>query len=145
MKRIAYSTFFQEAASIISQRSINPRELFMQKERSLANSATPSSATRPGKENSCPTIHQLLTNLIYKTCAQSQAFHPKIQKFMSFPSGQLRSPFFSQQAVSAENPPNESWSQPLSPVRPAAAASVSHVPVSPVHGTPAFPVEKEGE
>uniref|UniRef100_A0A672JV85 Drebrin-like protein B n=1 Tax=Sinocyclocheilus grahami TaxID=75366 RepID=A0A672JV85_SINGR len=47
-----------EAASIISQRSINPRELFMQKERSLANSATPSSVTRPGKENSCPTIHQ---------------------------------------------------------------------------------------
>ncbi|KAF4108447.1 drebrin-like a [Onychostoma macrolepis] len=95
-----------EAASIISQRSINPRELFMQKERSLANSAAPSSATRPG---------------------------------------QLRSPFFSQQAVSAENPPNESRSQPLSPVRPAAAASVSHVPapVSPVHETPAFPVEKE--
>uniref|UniRef100_A0A8C2A991 Drebrin-like a n=1 Tax=Cyprinus carpio TaxID=7962 RepID=A0A8C2A991_CYPCA len=39
-----------EAASIISQRSINPRELFMQKERSLANSATPSSATRPEEE-----------------------------------------------------------------------------------------------
>uniref|UniRef100_A0A672P8V2 Drebrin-like protein B n=1 Tax=Sinocyclocheilus grahami TaxID=75366 RepID=A0A672P8V2_SINGR len=95
------------AASIISQRSINPRELFMQKERSLANSATTSSAIRPGKENPCPTIHQLPTNLIYKTCAQSQAFYPKIQKFMSFPSGQLRSPFLSQQAVSAENPPNE--------------------------------------
>uniref|UniRef100_A0A671SEZ4 Drebrin-like protein B n=1 Tax=Sinocyclocheilus anshuiensis TaxID=1608454 RepID=A0A671SEZ4_9TELE len=106
---------FQEAASIISQRSINPRELFMQKERSLANSATTSSAIRPGKEHSCPTIHQLPTNLIYKTCAQSQAFYPKIQKFMSFPSGQLRSPFLSQQAVSAENPPNESRSQHLPP------------------------------
>ncbi|KTG31166.1 hypothetical protein cypCar_00026601 [Cyprinus carpio] len=95
-----------EAASVISQRSINPRELFMQKERSLANSATTSSATRPG---------------------------------------QLRSPFLSQQAVSAENPPNESRSQPLSPLRPAAAASVSHVPapVSPVRETTAFPVEKE--
>uniref|UniRef100_A0A673M7C6 Drebrin-like protein B n=1 Tax=Sinocyclocheilus rhinocerous TaxID=307959 RepID=A0A673M7C6_9TELE len=59
-----------EAASIISQRSINPRELFMQKERSLANSATPSSATRPSKENSCPIIHQknFRQNLIYKTC-----------------------------------------------------------------------------
>uniref|UniRef100_A0A8C2CM18 Drebrin-like a n=1 Tax=Cyprinus carpio TaxID=7962 RepID=A0A8C2CM18_CYPCA len=91
----SFSAFFQEAASIISQRSINPRELFMQKERSLANSATPSSATRPG---------------------------------------QLRSPFLSQQAVSAENPPNKSRSQPLSPVRPAAAASVSHIPapVSPI-------------
>ncbi|XP_016334525.1 drebrin-like protein A, partial [Sinocyclocheilus anshuiensis] len=95
-----------EAASIISQRSINPRELFMQKERSLANSATPSSVSRPG---------------------------------------QLRSPFLSQQAVSAENPPNESRSQPLSPVHPAAAASVSHIPapVSPVHETPAFPVKYE--
>uniref|UniRef100_A0A672P680 Drebrin-like protein B n=1 Tax=Sinocyclocheilus grahami TaxID=75366 RepID=A0A672P680_SINGR len=78
-----------EAASIISQRSINPRELFMQKERSLANSATTSSAIRPG---------------------------------------QLRSPFLSQQAVSAENPPNESRSQHLPPACPAAAASVSHVP-----------------
>ncbi|XP_059400475.1 drebrin-like protein B [Carassius carassius] len=95
-----------EAASLISQRSINPRELFMQKERSLANSATPSSATRPG---------------------------------------QLRSPFLSKQAVSAENPPNESRSQPLSPVRPAAAASALHIPapVSPVHKTPAFPVKYE--
>ncbi|XP_016381390.1 drebrin-like protein A [Sinocyclocheilus rhinocerous] len=95
-----------EAASIISQRSINPRELFMQKERSLANSATTSSATRPG---------------------------------------QLRSPFLSQQAVSAENPPNESRSQHLPPACPAAAASVSHVPapVSPVRETTAFPVEKE--
>uniref|UniRef100_A0A672P6D0 Drebrin-like protein B n=1 Tax=Sinocyclocheilus grahami TaxID=75366 RepID=A0A672P6D0_SINGR len=111
------------SSSIISQRSINPRELFMQKERSLANSATTSSAIRPGKENPCPTIHQLPTNLIYKTCAQSQAFYPKIQKFMSFPSGQLRSPFLSQQAVSAENPPNESRSQHLPPACPAAAAS----------------------
>lgn len=66
---------------------------------------------------------------------------------MSFPSGQLRSPFLSQQAVSAENPPNKSRSQPLSPVRPAAAASVSHIPapVSPVHETPAFPVKYEGK
>ncbi|XP_043107089.1 drebrin-like a isoform X2 [Puntigrus tetrazona] len=90
-----------EAASIISQRSINPRELFMQKERSLSSSAMTSSATRPG---------------------------------------QLRSPFLSQQAVSAENPPNESRSQLLSP----AAASVSRVPalVSPVSKTLAFPVEK---
>ncbi|XP_026075992.1 drebrin-like protein A isoform X3 [Carassius auratus] len=95
-----------EAASVISQRSINPRELFMQKERSLANSATPSSATRPG---------------------------------------QLRSPFLSKQAVSADIPPNESRSQPLSPVRPVAAASVSHIPapVSPVHKTPTFPVKYE--
>ncbi|XP_050977832.1 drebrin-like a [Labeo rohita] len=94
-----------EAASIISQRSINPRELFLQKERSFDNSA-PSSTSRPG---------------------------------------QLRSPFLSQQAVSAEYPPNESRSQPLSPVRPAAAASVSHVPapVSPVHETSTFSVKKE--
>ncbi|XP_051767134.1 drebrin-like a [Ctenopharyngodon idella] len=93
-----------EAASIISQRSINPRELFMKKERSLINSETPSSASRPG---------------------------------------QLRSPFLSQQRVSAENPRSESRSQPLSPVRPAAAVSVSHVPapISPVHETPAFPVK----
>ncbi|ROL54115.1 Drebrin-like protein A [Anabarilius grahami] len=38
-----------EAASIISQRSINPRELFMKKERSLINSETPSSASQPGQ------------------------------------------------------------------------------------------------
>ncbi|KAK9968645.1 hypothetical protein ABG768_002960 [Culter alburnus] len=38
-----------EAASIISQRSINPRELFMKKERSLINSETPSSASKPGQ------------------------------------------------------------------------------------------------
>ncbi|XP_067255171.1 drebrin-like a isoform X2 [Chanodichthys erythropterus] len=95
-----------EAASIISQRSINPRELFMKKERSLINSETPSSASKP--DYSC-----------------------------LFPSGQLRSPFLSQQGVSAENPP-----RPLSPVRPAAAVSVSHVPapISPVRETPAFPV-----
>ncbi|KAK2870851.1 hypothetical protein QQF64_001927 [Cirrhinus molitorella] len=93
-----------EAASIISQRSINPRELFMQKERSFANSATASSASRPG---------------------------------------QLRSPFLSQQAVSAEYPPYESRSQPLSPVHPVAAASVSHdpAPASPVRET--SPVKNE--
>lgn len=120
----------------------------MQKERILAYSATPSSATPPGKENSCPSIHKLLTNLIYITHGHSpKPFNPKIHKFMSFSSGQLRSSFFPQQAVSAENPPDESRSQPLSPVRPAAAASVSHVPapVSPVRETTAFPVEKEGE
>ncbi|KAK7120888.1 hypothetical protein R3I94_020767 [Phoxinus phoxinus] len=91
-----------EAASIISQRSINPRELFMKTERSLVDSAMPSSPSRPG---------------------------------------QLRSPFFSQQAVSAENPRSESKSRPLSPVRPAAATSVSHAPapISPVRETPAFP------
>ncbi|KAG1929465.1 drebrin-like a [Pimephales promelas] len=83
-----------EAASIISQRSINPRELFMKTERSLVESAAPSSPSRPG---------------------------------------QLRSPFLSQSAVSAENPQSES----KSPVR---LTSVSHVPVfSPVHETPAFP------
>ncbi|XDV54671.1 hypothetical protein PO909_022907 [Leuciscus waleckii] len=91
-----------EAASIISQRSINPRELFMKTEKSLVNSATASSPSRPG---------------------------------------QLRSPFLSQQAVSAEKPRSESQSQPLSPVRPAATTSVSHVPapISPVRETPAFP------
>ncbi|XP_077099633.1 LOW QUALITY PROTEIN: drebrin-like a [Siphateles boraxobius] len=93
-----------EAASIISQRSINPRELFMKTEKSLVNSATSSSPSRPG---------------------------------------QLRSPFLSQKAVIAENPRSESNSQPLSPVRPAAATSVSHVPapISPVRETPAFPAK----
>lgn len=64
-----------------------------------------------------------------------------------FLSGQLRSPFLSQQAVSAEIPRSESKSQPLSPVRPAATTSVSHVPapISPVRETPAFPEEIAGE
>ncbi|XP_067289860.1 drebrin-like a isoform X2 [Pseudorasbora parva] len=94
-----------EAASIISQRSINPRELFMKQEKSLINSETLSSDSRPG---------------------------------------QLRSPFLSQQAVGAENSPSESRSQPLSPVRPAAATAVSHVPasLSPVRETQTLPVKK---
>lgn len=79
------------------------------------------------------------------------SFKPLISILLHYscivPSGQLRSPFLSQQAVSAENPRSESKSQPLSPVRPAAATSVSHVPapISPVRQTPASPGKDAGE
>ncbi|XP_051973513.1 drebrin-like a isoform X1 [Xyrauchen texanus] len=93
-----------EAASLISQRSINPRELFKERERTLANTGTSFSATR---------------------------------------SGQLRSPFLSQQAVNLENPLSERKSQPLSPIRPMASTSVSLVPdpISPESEAHVFPVK----
>ncbi|XP_051540540.1 drebrin-like protein B [Myxocyprinus asiaticus] len=64
-----------EAASIISQCSINPRELFKERERTLVNSGKPSSATRPGQLRS-PFLSQQAANVGNPPSEPLSPIHP---------------------------------------------------------------------
>uniref|UniRef100_A0A4W4H447 Drebrin-like a n=1 Tax=Electrophorus electricus TaxID=8005 RepID=A0A4W4H447_ELEEL len=61
----------QEAAAIISQRKVNPRDVFRQRERSLDTNRTPTTGSQPGKNSS--TEEEPAKN-IYEAASSNQHF-----------------------------------------------------------------------
>lgn len=96
----------QEAKSLISQRSFNPRDVFKQREQSFeANASTSAAAPRPGTQQGTDISVSSHMNLI--TSASSFP-----------PAGKLQSPFLSQKGTQQQPPAAAASVTPMSPPSP---------------------------
>lgn len=116
--------YVQEAKFLISQRSVNPRDIFKQKEQSMESTNDRSHAvSRPGKQHNKQSKQHVVQWMVHA--------------FMFSPLGKLQSSFLSQQSFEREIPvkPQSPASFPAanpfftrqSPVLPASQSAVSPV------------------
>ncbi|XP_051972118.1 drebrin-like protein B [Xyrauchen texanus] len=91
-----------EAASIISQCSINPRELFKERERTLVNSGKQSSATRPGQLRS-PFLSQQAANVGNPPSEPLSPIHPMVPASVSYVPAPISSEYDAP-GISVKNP-----------------------------------------
>lgn len=111
-----FLVFSQEAKSLVSQRSFNPKDIFTQREQSFkASSILPPASSRPGKRQ------PILEETAASDGGPSLSFHPP---------GKLQSPFLSQKSFEREVPP-KSQSPPAPIVLPTSSVKAPS-PVSPV-------------
>lgn len=97
----------QEAKSLISQRSFNPRDVFKQREQSFeANGSTSAAASRPGTQQEADISVSSRMKLI--TSASSPPPH----------AGKLQSPFLSQKGTPPQPPAAAASVTPVSPPSP---------------------------
>ncbi|TNM92042.1 hypothetical protein fugu_019054 [Takifugu bimaculatus] len=96
----------QEAKSLISQRSFNPRDVFKQREQSFeANASTSAAPSRPGTQQEAD--NRLIGHETHHFCL---VFPP--------PAGKLQSPFLSQRGTPQQPPAAAASVTPMSPAYP---------------------------